>query len=139
MHLSDTWRLRRFLRAPGSRFPLFKWHNYLENLVVPDFLHKTYVMKYLEKSPGIKTFLLTLVFSLYTLISKAQETTSVKVDGEEIGSWLSRNWIWVAGGVVLLLIVIGALSGGSSRKKTTIVREEDANGTVRTTTTETTE
>lgn len=79
----------------------------------------------------------TMMFSLFTVICQAQDNTNFNINGEPIGTWLSRNWMWVAGGVVVLLLLIGLLSSGSrSRRKTTIVREEDASGIVRTTTTE---
>jgi len=98
-------------------------------------------MKQLTSRFSIKAFFATLVLGLFTLISQAQDNSTVKVNGEELGSWLSRNWMWVAGGTILLLLLIGVFSNNRrSRtpitKKTTIVREEDANGVVRTTTTE---
>jgi len=98
-------------------------------------------MKQLTKGFGIKAFTATAILCLLSVLSWAQDQT-VKINGENIGSWLSHNWMWVAGGVILLLLLIGVLSGGSRRsrtpvtKKTTIVREEDASGVVRTTTTE---
>lgn len=97
-------------------------------------------MKPISKNFGLRALLTTGIFCLFALLSWAQDSvTPVNIDGEEIGSWLSRNWLWVAAGVVVLLLLIGILSGGSRRKKTTIVREEDADGFVRTTTTETNE
>lgn len=97
-------------------------------------------MKRIANHLSGKNLLITITFCLLQLTLWAQDKT-VKINGEEIGSWLSRNWMWVAGGVVLLLLLIGILSGGSRSKthvtkKTTIVREEDASGVVRTTTTE---
>ncbi|CAN5403004.1 hypothetical protein BH10BAC3_BH10BAC3_22280 [soil metagenome] len=94
-------------------------------------------MKQITNQYGLKAFLATLMLFLLTSICMAQDNTNLKVNGESIGSWLSRYWMWVAGGVVLLLLLIGMLSGGSrKRSKTTIVREEDASGVIRTTTTE---
>jgi protein-S-isoprenylcysteine O-methyltransferase Ste14 len=87
-----------------------------------------------------KNLFITIVLCLLQVSLWAQDKT-VKINGENIGSWISRNWMWVAGGVILLLLLIGILSGGNrSRppviKKTTIVREEGSDGVVRTTTTE---
>ncbi|MES2646858.1 MAG: hypothetical protein V4717_08295 [Bacteroidota bacterium] len=94
-------------------------------------------MKKLIKQTSVKAVLATLMFSFFTAICWAQENTSVKINGEPVGNWMSRNWMWVAAGVVLLILLIGILSGGSkSRRKTTIVREDDGSGIVRTTTTE---
>ena len=77
-----------------------------------------------------------LFFTIMAITSFSQDNT-VNVNGEDIGAWFSRNWIWVAGGFVVLLLLIGLFSSGKrSRHKTTIVREEDANGIIRTTTTE---
>ena len=83
-----------------------------------------------------KTVALYLLFSMFAITGFSQDNT-VNVNGEDIGAWFSRNWMWVAGGFIVLLLLIGLFSSGSrSRRKTTIVREEDANGIVRTTTTE---
>lgn len=83
-----------------------------------------------------KSLGLFLVLSLLSIAGFSQDNT-VNVNGEDIGAWFSRNWIWVAGGFVVLLLLIGLLNSGSrSKRKTTIVREEDANGIIRTTTTE---
>ena len=84
----------------------------------------------------VRAITLVLLFSLITMTGFSQDNT-VNVNGEDIGAWFSRNWIWVAGGFVVLLLLIGLFNSGSrSKRKTTIVREEDANGIIRTTTTE---
>ena len=84
----------------------------------------------------VKSTALLLLFSFITLLGFGQDKT-ININGEDLGTWFSRNWIWVAAGFVVLLLLIGLFSSGSrSRRKTTIVREEDANGIVRTTTTE---
>ena len=84
----------------------------------------------------IKSIGLFLLFSFIAVAGFAQDKT-VNINGEDLGTWFSRNWIWVAAGFVVLLLLIGLFSSGSrSRRKTTIVREEDANGIIRTTTTE---
>ena len=83
-----------------------------------------------------KALVFFLLLSLLSIAGFSQDNT-VNVNGEDIGAWFSRNWIWVAGGFIVLLLLIGLFSSGSrSRRKTTIVREEDANGIIRTTTTE---
>ena len=97
-------------------------------------------MKKFSGNFSLKTFIVTIILSCANVMVWAQDNT-VKINGEDVGSWLSRNWMWVAGGVVLLLLLIGVLSGSSrsrtsTTKKTTIVREEDADGIIRTTTTE---
>ena len=94
-------------------------------------------MKQLTNRFEFKAFISTVILCLFAVITQAQNNADVKINGEPIGSWISRNWMWVAGGVVLLLLLIGVLSSGKrTRSKTTIVREEDASGIVRTTTTE---
>jgi hypothetical protein len=58
----------------------------------------------------------------------AQESPKVEINGNDVGSWFSRNWIWVVG-IVLLLVIFLLFSGSSSRKtRTTVVRRDD--GTV---------
>jgi hypothetical protein len=76
--------------------------------------------------------LLTMCFTLMATFVFAQ--ANVEVNGQDVGSWLSRHWLWVAGGVILLIILIGAFS--SSRTRTTVTRT-DGPGYTRTTTTET--
>jgi hypothetical protein len=94
-------------------------------------------MKKLIRKFDVKAIATTLVFCFFTAICWAQDNTTVKINGEPVGNWMSRNWMWVAAGAVLLILLIGILSGGSkTRRKTTIVREEDGSGIVRTTTTE---
>lgn len=72
------------------------------------------------------------ILMLSGLIVRAQD--KIEIDKEEIGSWIERNWIWVAAG--LLLIVLIALMGRSkaaSRKTTTVVK--DAQGHTKSVTT----
>lgn len=61
----------------------------------------------------------------------AQE--QVEINGQDVGSWFSRNWMWVTGGVVLLLLII-AFSRSSSRRRTTTV-VKDSYGNVKSVTT----
>jgi hypothetical protein len=83
-----------------------------------------------------KAVTIILLLSLISVAGFSQDNT-INVNGEDIGAWFGRNWMWVAGGFVVLLLLIGLFSSGSrTKRKTTIVREEDANGIVRTTTTE---
>lgn len=77
------------------------------------------------------------MFVAFHTVLLAQGAT-VEVNGQDVGSWFGRNWMWIAGLVVLLLIII--LAGGSSRRRnsrTTVVT--DRNGEVRRSTTTTTE
>jgi hypothetical protein len=94
-------------------------------------------MKQITYRFAVKTFLTLFVVVFFQVISWAQDA-KVEINGNDVGSWFSRNWLWVAG-VVLLLIILLLFSGGSSRRsqsKTTIYRKDD--GTVtKTTTTET--
>lgn len=81
--------------------------------------------------------IVALALACFMSISVFAQDNSVKIDGQDLTSWLKQNWMWVAGGVVVLLLLIGILSSGSrTRRKTTIVREEGADGIIRTTTTE---
>jgi choline-glycine betaine transporter len=76
----------------------------------------------------IQYFSLLLCFALITTGLPAQET--VEINGQDIGSWFERNWMWVTGAVVLLLILLIALSRGRSgkvRKTTTVVKDTYGN------------
>lgn len=93
-------------------------------------------MKQITNRFALRTFFTFCIVAFFQAVSWAQET-QVEINGNDVGSWFSRNWLWVTGGVVLLLILL-LFSGGSSRRshsKTTVYRKGD--GTVsRTTTTE---
>ncbi|PZF73572.1 hypothetical protein DN068_07570 [Taibaiella soli] len=79
------------------------------------------------------------VVSLFvTIYSYAQESPDVKVNGQDVGSWFSRYWIWVAGTVLLLVLII-LFSRGSNRTKrtdSTITRDDFGNISSTSTTTE---
>lgn len=87
----------------------------------------------------MKKLNLTAIFSLF-LLAVANAQDSLVVDKEEAVSWLSKNWMWIAGAVVLI-ILIAALSGSSSRKskKITTTTLSDDYGNVKKVTTEETE
>ncbi|MHA4844378.1 hypothetical protein ACX0G7_09450 [Flavitalea antarctica] len=73
-------------------------------------------------------FSLLLSFALISTGLFAQET--VEINGQDLGTWFERNWMWVAGGVLLLLILIFAMSGKKSskvRKTTTVVKDTYGN------------
>ncbi len=55
----------------------------------------------------------------------AQE--KVEINGQDVGSWFSRNWMWVTGVVVLLLLIILFSGGKRKRKTTTIVKDDYGN------------
>ncbi len=63
----------------------------------------------------------------------AQET--VEINGQDVGTWFQRNWMWVVGGVLLLLLIIGFSSRGSSRVKKTTTIVKDNYGNVKSVTT----
>jgi hypothetical protein len=69
---------------------------------------------------------------LAATVTFAQE--SVEINGHDVGSWFSRNWMWVTGAVLLLLLIL--LFAGRSRKvrKTTTV-VKDTYGNVKSVTT----
>ena len=99
------------------------------------FYSKQYTMKQLQSRIGFKTLLTSIIVFFFQLFAQAQNT-KVEINGNDVGSWFSRNWIWVAGTIVVLFILL-VLSGGSRsrRSKTTVIRKDD--GTViKTTTTE---
>lgn len=76
-------------------------------------------------------YITKLLLSLFTIFS-LQNTFAqkdVEVNGHDVGSWFSRHWMWIAGGVVLLIILLLASGGNSrrSRKSTTVVKDLDGN------------
>ncbi|NCI51161.1 hypothetical protein GWC95_14610 [Sediminibacterium roseum] len=61
------------------------------------------------------------------------QDVKAEIKGEEVGSWFSQNWLWVAGAVVLLLLIL--LLSGSSRRSRVTTTTTDRGGNVRRTTT----
>jgi heme/copper-type cytochrome/quinol oxidase subunit 2 len=63
------------------------------------------------------------------------QDVKAEIKGEEVGSWFSQNWLWVAGVVLLLLIIL--LASSSSRRSRVTTTSTGPSGRVnRTTTTE---
>lgn len=64
-------------------------------------------------------------FSLFCfqVVLFAQET-KVEINGNDVGDWFGRNWLWVMVVIVVLLLLV-IISGNtrSSRHKTTIFRD----------------
>lgn len=84
-----------------------------------------------------KLFVIAIMLLPAFNILRAQDVKA-EIKGEEVGSWFSQNWLWVAGAVVLLLLIL--LLSGSSRRSRVTTTTTNRNGDVRrTTTTETVE
>lgn len=79
-----------------------------------------------------KLFALALVLLTGSNLLLAQDVKA-EIKGEDVGSWFSQNWLWVAGAVVLLIIIL-LMSSGSRRSRVTTVTT-NRNGDVRRTTT----
>ncbi len=80
------------------------------------------------KYKAIAFVMMLISFQSFVLAQGAQ----VEINGNDVGSWFGRNWLWVSGLIALLILII-LFSGSRSRSsKTTVVR--DRNGDVRHTT-----
>jgi uncharacterized membrane protein len=91
-------------------------------------------MKQFFKSLNYKAILLALTLINFQTVLFAQNT-QVEVNGHDVGSWFSRNWLWVTIIVVVLVLIILFSSSSSRNSRTTTVT--DHNGNIkRTTTTE---
>ena len=68
-----------------------------------------------------------MFFTLAVNVSTfAQE--SVEINGQDVGSWFERNWMWVTGGILLLLlIIIFGTRSSRTRKTTTVVKDTYGN------------
>ena len=86
---------------------------------------------------GCKTFFTMCMIVLFQIVSWAQDNTKVEINGNDVGSWFGRNWVWVTG-IIVVLVLLLFMSGGTSRSssKTTTYRKDDGS-VVETTTTET--
>lgn len=80
-------------------------------------------MKQLTNSFSIKAFFATIALAFYQVVAMAQESPKVEVNGNDVGTWIGQNWIWIVG-IIVLLIVILLASGKSRSSKTTTVRRD---------------
>ena len=67
----------------------------------------------------------------------AQESPTVKVNGNDVGTWFGNNWLWIAGLVLVLILILLFSSSSRSKRSTTVVT--DRFGDVRRSTTTETE
>jgi len=91
-------------------------------------MKKLIIESRLQYSIAFILFLLTPFITLF-----AQQ--DVKVNGQDVGSWFERNWMWVAGGALVLLIIAFAGRGGNNKKRTTTTVLKDDLGNVKSVTT----
>jgi hypothetical protein len=73
------------------------------------------------------------LFMLLIIQLSAFAREKVEVNGNDVGTWFSHNWMWVTGVVVLLLLIILFSGSKNKRKSTTVVK--DSTGDVRRVTT----
>ncbi len=77
-------------------------------------------------------FVLLLIAFQNTLLA---QDVKAEIKGDDVGSWFSQNWLWVAG-VVLLILLIVLFSGGARRSSSTITTTNSNGKVSRTTTTD---
>ena len=78
------------------------------------------------------------MLAFFNVVAFAQNSPKVEVNGNDVGSWFSQNWIWVVAVFAILLIVL-LFSGGTRNNRTTVVHKNDGLGNRTTTTTQTEE
>ncbi len=91
-------------------------------------------MKQPTQQRSIKPLSFFFMLMLIEINAFAQE--KVEVNGHDVGSWFSRNWMWVTGVVVLLLLIILFSGGSKTRRKSTTVVKDNTGDVRRVTTTE---
>lgn len=79
-------------------------------------MRKTFVKQF-------SRFCLTILSVFFFQLWVIAQDTKVEINGNDVGSWFSRNWVWVTLGIVILVIFL-LISGNSrsSRHRTTIFR-----------------
>ena len=80
----------------------------------------------------IAAFALMLIAFQSTLFA---QDVKAEIKGEDVGSWFSQNWLWVAGVVVLLLLIL-LFSSSSRRSRVTTTTSTPNERVSRTSTTE---
>lgn len=91
-------------------------------------------MKQIKHYCNYRSFLTICILLFLQLQSFAQDAPKVEVNGTDVGSWIGRNWMWIAGAVLLLVILM--IPKGSSRKTTSTTIRKDDGYTTKTTTVE---
>ena len=81
-------------------------------------------------------YMLTMFALTGVFIAFGQESPEVKINGNDVGSWFGRNWIWVVAAIAVLLLIL-AFSGSSRSKRSTTVVSDRFGDVRRTSTTET--
>ncbi len=76
---------------------------------------------------------ISTVFILQTSLFAQQ---NVEVNGNDVGTWFGKNWMWITGAVVLLLILLLFTGGGHKKRKTRTIIKDDKGDTKKITTIE---
>jgi cytochrome bd-type quinol oxidase subunit 2 len=77
-------------------------------------------------TPKIISRIMSVVtLMIVSITAFAQE--QVEINGHDVGSWFSRNWMWITGGVILLLLIILFSRSSSKRRTTTVVKDPYGN------------
>ena len=79
---------------------------------------------------SFKSFFAAFLGLLVNMGAQAQDKVTVTHTETQTTSWISDNWLWVAGGVLLLIILIALGSRGS---RTTTTRDNITGTTTSTT------
>jgi Na+/proline symporter len=89
---------------------------------------KNQVKKDGNKFSGLLSIMF-MSFALLLLSTGAFSQESVEINGQDVGSWFERNWMWVSGAVLLLLLIIifSSRSSGKIKKTTTVVKDTYGN------------
>ena len=91
-------------------------------------------MKQPTQQRSIKTLSFFFMLMIIQITAFAQE--KVEVNGHDVGTWFSRNWMWITGVVVLLLLIILFSGGSRSKRKSTTIVKDNTGDVRRVTTTE---
>ena len=88
-------------------------------------------MKKTINARSIKALFAAFLVLLVNIAAQAQDKVTVTHSETQTTSWISGNWMWVAGGVLLLIILIAL--GSSGRRRTTTTRDNITGTTTSTT------
>jgi len=88
-------------------------------------------MKKTINARSIKALFAAFLVLLVNIAAQAQDKVTVTHSETQTTSWISGNWMWVAGGVLLLIILLAL--GSSGRRRTTTTRDNITGTTTSTT------
>jgi hypothetical protein len=83
----------------------------------------------IQKNTLLAAFISMIAFFINGVIYAQQK---VEIEGQDVGNFFERNWMWITGVIVLLLLIIIFTRNNSEKRRTTTTIIKDTTGNVET-------